>query len=135
MEAKKKSRRSRKWTEGFVDTEEEHIKISYGNDSVPVALVAPPGKRVFTVQFVLSANLSTTDPYQKILEETRKELDFYLIEKREENPWAYAIYHCGTAANIYSRVHWGHYPKGYKDWLSEIFEQKSENIQKTEKKK
>ena len=26
------------------------------------------------------------------------------------DPWSYAIYHCGTAANIYSPVHWSYFP-------------------------
>jgi len=128
LETNKKSRRGWKWTEGFVDSEEEHIKISYGDDSLPVALIAPRGERAIAVQFVLTADSSTTDPYQKILEEARKELDFYFVEKREESPWEYAKYHCSTAANIYSPVHWGYYPKGYKDWLSEKFDQKYKNM-------
>ena len=133
MKGEKKARRKWKWTEGLVDSEEEHIKISYGDDSVPVGLVAPPEKRAFTVQFVLTAAPSTTGPYQKILEETRRELDFYLVENREEDLWAYAKYHCSTAANLYSPVHWGYYPKGYKDWLSEKFDQKYKNMQKAKK--
>lgn len=132
MEGEKKARRSWKWTEGFVDSEGEHIKITYGDDNIPVALVAPPEKRAFTVQFVLSADSSTTNPYQKIFEETRKELDFYLIEKREKDPWAYAIYHCGTAANLYSPVHWVYYEMGYKDRLSEKFDQRYKNVPRAE---
>ena len=41
-----------------------------------------------------------------------KELTFYLVEKGEKDPWRYAIYHCGTASNIYSQVHWGYFPIG-----------------------
>lgn len=133
MEGERKARRSWKWTQGYVDPEEEHIKISYGDDSIPVALVAPYRKRAFTVQFVITADPSTTNPYQKIFEETRKELDFYLIEKGEEDPWAYAIYHCTTTANLSSPIHWGYYPRDYKDQLSEKFNQKYKNTQRTEK--
>jgi hypothetical protein len=42
----------------------------------------------------------------------RKDIDFYLVEKGEANPWAYAKYHCSTAANIYSKVHWLCFPDG-----------------------
>ena len=45
------------------------------------------------------------------LKEVEKEIKFYLIEKGEENPWAYAIYHCSTVANVHSKVHWFYYPK------------------------
>jgi hypothetical protein len=119
-----------KWTEGFVDGGGEHIKITYGDDSMPVALVAPIGERAFVVQFVLKPDLSSVGLRQKVLEETRKELDFYLVGKGEQDPWAYAIYHCGTAANMYSPVHWGYYPKGFRDRLSNVFEEKTNNIQK-----
>jgi len=41
-----------------------------------------------------------------------RELDFYLVEKGGANPWAYAKYHCNTAANMYSSVHWSYFPSG-----------------------
>ena len=40
-----------------------------------------------------------------------KELDFYLIQKREPDPWGYAKYHCRTGANMYSKICWAYYPK------------------------
>jgi protein-tyrosine-phosphatase len=45
----------------------------------------------------------------------RKEINYFLIELGEKKPWLYAQYHCGTASNMYSRVHWGFYPAGYND--------------------
>lgn len=70
----------------------------------------PVSKRTFKVQFLI--DLITTDiQTQRILKEIRQELDFYLVEKREEKPWEYMIYHCTTVANIYSKVHWGYHPK------------------------
>ena len=48
--------------------------------------------------------------------QARRQLDFYLVEHRQRfrelmgDPWSYAIYHCGTAANIYSPVHWSYFP-------------------------
>ena len=38
-------------------------------------------------------------------EDVKKDLNYFLIEKREPYPWKYAAYHCSTAANIYSPVH------------------------------
>ena len=130
MRTGKGSGKNWKWTEGFVDGGGEHIKITYGDDSMQVALVAPTGGRAFVVQFVLNLDLSSVGLQQKVLEETRKELDFYLVGKGEKDPWAYAIYHCGTAANIYSPVHWVHYPKGFTGRLSSVFEEKTSNIRK-----
>ena len=39
-----------KWVEGIVDTNEDHIKIRYGNDPEPVALLAPGEEKTFVVQ-------------------------------------------------------------------------------------
>jgi hypothetical protein len=49
--------------------------------------------------------------------EVRRELDFYLIEHPARfsdtgEPWDYAVYHYGTGANMYSSVHWSHFPEG-----------------------
>jgi hypothetical protein len=50
--------------------------------------------------------------HEQMINAARKELDFYLVDKREPNPWAYAKYHCNTAANMYSKVHWSYFPNG-----------------------
>jgi len=111
----KKSAGSRwRWVEGIVSTCEDHIKIRYGEESEPVALLAPGTGKSFTVQFLLSQNPLKTN-LQTILREVRRELDFYLVELQKPDPWPYAIYHCGTTSNVYSQVHWGYYPKGFQD--------------------
>jgi len=93
------------WAEGVVDAKQEHIRIYCADDPKPVAWVAPGRDNSFTVQFAKRSGLPS-----EVREAVRRELDFYLVEKREENPWAYAIYHCSTAANVYSSAHWGYYP-------------------------
>lgn len=99
----------RNWQEGVVDQENDHIKIRYKEILAPFAVVSNQDG-IITVEF-----LKNTHTEQKIKEEVIRELDFYFGELNEDDPWAYAIYHCSTAANIYSDVHWGYYPKGYKD--------------------
>lgn len=92
------------WSEGVVDLGKEHIKLFVGpfDDTAQlVALVAPAGRRTFTVQFVVEKA-----DYADVVNEVTRELNFYLVEKGEDNPWAYAKYHCSTASNIYSSVHW-----------------------------
>jgi ribosomal protein S18 acetylase RimI-like enzyme len=123
-----------RWTEGKVNTAEEHIKMYYGKvqDSDRkqwpiIALLSPPKEKKFTVQFLLPAKGIKE---QKMIREVRRELDFYLVEKKEENPWAYARYHCGTAANLYWKVHWSFFPKGWKGT-----QQKEDNGMKMEHKK
>lgn len=128
MGAEQKTRPLWKWVEGVVDTNDDHIKIWHGKPPAedkggavresgrPVALVARGRGKTFKVQFLLTAR-PTDKRAAKILKDVRRELDFYLIELSRPDrpaPWAYAQYHCYTAANMYSKVHWGWYPKGTK---------------------
>ena len=114
-----KSEKQTTWhlVEGIVDTNEEYIKITYGaidgDDLEPIALAAPGNDKEFTVQYLLKPE-PENDEHQKILDAVRKELNFYFLELKEKDPWAYACYHCTTAANLYSDVHWHHYPNGDK---------------------
>jgi hypothetical protein len=106
-----------RWREGGVDCSREHIEIRIGDASrseyeqwVPVALVGRPVRSVFPVQWLIN-------PDGQLATEVRRELDFYLIEHPAKfsgtgDPWAYAVYHCGTGANMYSSVHWSHFPEG-----------------------
>ena len=51
--------------------------------------------------------MDRADPaHREAAEAVAKELDFYLVEKGEVDPWVYAAYHCGTTSNVYSDVHW-----------------------------
>ena len=98
-------KRSR-WSEGEVDLENEHIKLFVGEFSDPrlIAVLAPAGERSFTVQFFVDKIAQTSS-----VADVTQELNFYLLEKGEQNPWAYAKYHYATASNIYSTVHWALY--------------------------
>lgn len=81
----------------------------WGESAVPVALVAEPVGQSLTVEFLQIPELDQ-GVYGRIKLAVTKELTFYLVEKGEQDPWKYAIYHCGTASNIYSKVHWAYYP-------------------------
>jgi hypothetical protein len=102
-----------KWVEGVVDRNDDHIKITYGEDPEPVALFAPGPEKTFTVEFLPKLE-ALSQENQETLDDVREKLDFFLVELGEEDPWAYAIYHCSTASNMYSNVHWGYWPKGFK---------------------
>jgi len=93
-----------RWTEGTVDRGAEHLQITCGDDAGPVALVGRGSARTFIVQF-LPGTYESPD-------EVRGELNFYLTKWGGPDPWAYAIYHCGTASNLYSNVHWHYFPDG-----------------------
>jgi hypothetical protein len=78
-----------------------------------VAVVGPPEDKTFPVEF-LDQRAAEEVPAD-VLDAVRKELDFFLVELREPNPWAYAHYHCGTMANAMSSVQWGACPDGLDD--------------------
>lgn len=107
-----------KWIDGVVNKNEDHIKITYSDarsdeKMIPIASISPGKGHIFNVQFIYKGEPDAAKT-KKILKEVRRELDFYLVEKGEKYPWEYAKYHCTTAANLYSNVHWGWFPKGWK---------------------
>ena len=103
-----------RWSEGTVDRQSDHFELQYENASnagpfewIPVALVGRPANGTFNVEFLISR----ADPENSaIVKAVEKELNFYIVEKREPNPWNYLQHHCGTSANIYSKVHWSFHP-------------------------
>lgn len=103
-----------KWTEGKVDPAAPHMKLfvgEWGEAALPVAVVAEPVGHSFAVEFLKIPDVDPTE-YERIKSVVAEELTFYLVEKGEKDPWQYAIYHCGTASNMYSQVHWGYFPSG-----------------------
>lgn len=94
--------------EGIVDRDAEHIKLYYKEDRNPSALVAKPNGD--TIIFQLFSN---TDDTQEPKREALRELEFYFNDLEKTEPWEYAIYHCSTASNIYSNVHWAYFPEGW----------------------
>ena len=100
------------WKEGKVDRSSPHLKLfvgEWGESAVPVALVAKPVGNSFAVEFLEAPNLDQSE-YERMKMAVTKELTFYLVELGKSDPWEYAIYHCGTASNVYSQVHWGYFP-------------------------
>jgi hypothetical protein len=120
-----------RWQEGRVDRTGEHFELRYESivnfesdwsDWIPVARVGPPKARIVNVQFLVdSDDLKNAAAISGVT----KEIQFYLIDKREPNPWRYAQYHCGTSSNIYSRIHWGYFEAGDRDQIQGKAEMKS----------
>ena len=105
-----------RWQEGAVDTQQIYIELRYGDaetsnyaDWQPTARIGEPKQNIFIIEWLIT---SDTPEHQSMITKTRSELDFYLVEKGESDPWAYALYHCNTASNMYSRVHWAYFPHG-----------------------
>jgi hypothetical protein len=75
------------------------LLMHWAKDGSVICNVQPENNDSFVVQF-------EDGVYKRIIREAEKELDFYLIELQEPNPWKYAKYHCSTASNLYSMVRW-----------------------------
>ncbi len=81
-----------RWMPGLVNREREHFQLTVGHPTVLTALVGW-GVNGYVVQFV--DGLAPT-----ILDAVRRELNFYLVELKEADPWLYAKYHTTTASNF-----------------------------------
>jgi len=99
------------WVEGSVNRAVQHFVISYGSGCMdegdipetPVALVGPPiGGRAIVEFLVDKSDLSTRESVDAVV----GEIDFYLTELGDPNPWRYCLLHTGTLSNAFSRVHW-----------------------------
>jgi hypothetical protein len=97
------------WKEGKVDRGAPHMNLFYGDSELAVALVAKPVGKTFIAEFLQIPELDRSE-YERIKLAVTKELTFYLVEIGGNDPWQYAIYHCGTESNISSDVHWHYFP-------------------------
>ena len=104
------------WQENFVDPCMEHMEIRYGDsgrigyaEMLPVALIGKPRDHVFPVRWLVEED---TPEHARAIQETRRQLTYYLVEKGEDDPWLYAQYHCTTSLNMYSKVHWTYFHSG-----------------------
>ena len=98
---------------GTVNPDREHFGIHFGQDDKVVALIAQGPGKTFVVQYLVGPGLSYQGKID-ILREVQREIMFYLLEDGPRSvfhdPWTYTKYHCATAANMYSPVHWSWYP-------------------------
>ncbi len=79
----------------------------------PVALIGQPAIDGRFAAELLVPRDSDDEGLQRVVHEVLHETDFYLDEAGGPYPWGYAIYHCGTASNVHSRVHWSYFkPSG-----------------------
>jgi hypothetical protein len=52
---------------------------------------------------------------QAVISEVLSEIDYYPDKAGGPDPWSYARCHRGTAANLYSNLHWSYFePSGFK---------------------
>ena len=103
-----------RWEPGLVDTSAEHIELIYGGSEAAdaqrapsIAILSPPVDQRFSVQFLMRGD---DEGKRAIMEQAKRELDFYLVELGKPKPWDYAKYHCTTAANLCADIHWKYHP-------------------------
>ena len=111
-----KDRKGWAWRVGSVDRTTEHFELRYGSseeagwdDWLPVAFVGPPSEKVFVVEFLIDEKQMPRSA--EMIQQVKEELDFFLVELGEPDPWLYAQHHCKTASNVYSAIHWSFFPK------------------------
>ena len=87
------------WHRGQIDRASEHIELLWAKDESVICRVQPESNNRFIVEFEDGVN-------KRRIKAAEKELNFYLIELNEPDPWKYAKYHCSTAANLYFNIRW-----------------------------
>ena len=99
-----------KLIESEVNKKDEHFELTYGSadsdDFLEVALLSKISDKEFSYQFLPNID-------ENLKKEVLKDINFYMVEKGEENAWSYAQYHSTTSSNIYSKVHWNFYSANF----------------------
>ena len=101
------------WLPGKVDLNNRHFELKYGNEPSPITRIGIEEYKNFTVKFLINTN-DDLDLQKEIFSEILWEIELYLINNSEPDPIKYMINHTKKCANLYSRVHWNYFPKGYK---------------------
>jgi hypothetical protein len=101
------------WLPGKVDLDHRYFELKFGFDPLPVARVGIGENKNFIVEFLLNVN-DDTEKLQEIFSEVLWEIELYLINNNEPDPIEYMITHTKKCANMYSKVHWRYFPKGFK---------------------
>jgi hypothetical protein len=101
------------WLPGKVDLNNRYFELKFGFDPLPVARIGIGVNKNFVVDFLLNLN-EDIEKLQEIFSEVLWEIELYLINNSEPDPIEYMINHTKKCANVYSKVHWRYYPKGFK---------------------
>lgn len=93
----------RRWVEGAVDVNGEHMVLNYGEDPTPVAWLAHDNGD-FVVQFNADGDgLAGRDAVKAALDDT-------LNRSGDGDAWREAIRRCGVDGEGAPPVHWGYFP-------------------------
>ena len=91
-----------RWREGPVETRPHFLLVPAGFDQ-PIARVGrSEDPDVFLVEF----SPRRWDGFEDAMRRARRQVDYYLVDNSEPDPWNYARYHTTTASNVYSKLRW-----------------------------
>jgi hypothetical protein len=105
------------WFPGKVDLSERYFELKYGFDPLPVTRIGIGTNRNFIVEFLLNTN-EDIEKLKEIFNEVIWEIELYLVNNIDPDPIGYMINHTKKCANMYSKVHWRYFPKGFKNPIS-----------------
>lgn len=95
------------WKRGTVNPGAEHIELIYNDQCI--ARVATPADNTFVVEFLLDASQSA---HASIVKWAESQLDHYLVEEKDLDPWEHAKSRCSPESNGHSSLKWMYYPAG-----------------------
>lgn len=103
------------WRKGAVDCSAGCLGVQFGKpaasaarDWIPIALVGPPAAGVVDVEFLVE---SDRPAFAEAVEAVEKEIQYYLVDKGDADPWRYMCgHHVSQLANEYGEVQWGYFP-------------------------
>lgn len=101
------------WQPGKVNLNNRYFELKFGYVPLSVARIGIESNKIFIVEFLLNLN-EDIEKLQEIFCEVLWEIELYLINNSESDPIEYMINHTKKCANVYSKVHWRYYPKGFK---------------------
>jgi len=88
-----------KITEGKVDTSKEHFLLYFSEVKFKPYAKISKDRDGYIVELT-----KIFKPYGLTM--AKKEINQYLIESQENNPWEYAKYRCRTISNVYAEIQW-----------------------------
>jgi hypothetical protein len=101
------------WQPGKVDLKNRYFELKYGNDPLAVTRVGIGINKNFIVEFLINIK-DDIERQKEIFNDVLWEIELYLINNSEPDPIEYMINHTKKCANMYSKVHWRYFPKGFK---------------------
>ncbi|RDH85921.1 MAG: hypothetical protein DIZ80_00140 [endosymbiont of Galathealinum brachiosum] len=92
------------WSEGVIDLKpgQPHINVTYAENIVIAYIINHPELDEVIVQF--NPDNQQDDIIRELIKGQKRLLDCLFNREMLINRWEYAIYHCNTTSNAYSKI-------------------------------